>query len=327
MRLKTFSAPTMAQAMDLVRRELGQEAIIVSCQRGPDGGGARVTAAVEEDPFEGPLYSQHHDDEPNPSDEAIRQALTFHGTPPRLMERLLDAADSFTADDPMRAFAEALDAEFLFMPLSEGGERPLMLVGPPGVGKTITTAKLAARARLAGQSVCLITTDTRRPGGVEQLQALGRVLGVRPHVAADAKALRSVLKRHAGKGPVFIDTTGINPFSDSEMDALADLAAAAAAEPILVLSAGADAMEAAEMAAAFASLGTQRLLVTRLDLARRLGSILAAADAAHLRFCDVSVTPGVEDGLSAINPISLARLMMPYTAESNGAPNMTEAAS
>ena len=111
------------------------------------------------------------------------------------------------------------------------------------------------------------------------------------------------------------------------MDHLSGLVQAAGAEPVLVLAAGGDAMESADIAASFAAIGAGRLVVTRLDMARRLGSILAAADAARMRFSDVSITPQVADGLSPINPLSLARLIMPHTPQSHRTSYQSEAAS
>ena len=80
---------------------------------------------------------------------------------------------------------------------------------------------------------------------------------------------------------------------------------------ILVLPAGYDCEEAAETAKVFAGIGARRLLITRLDAARRLGSVLVAADVARLKFCDLSMTPHVADGLRPLNPVSLARLLLP----------------
>ena len=193
-----------------------------------------------------------------------------------------------------------------------------MLVGPPGAGKTVTVAKLAARAILAGRSAALITTDTQRAGGVEQLAAFTRILNIQLKTAhTTAELRRTVADRLAEDGPLYIDTPGTNPFSDSEMDHLSGLIRVAKAEPVLVLPAGGDAMEAAEIASSFADIGATRLLVTRLDMVRRVGGILAAADAARLKFCDVSITPYVADGLSAVNALSLARLIMPHSVETS----------
>jgi flagellar biosynthesis protein FlhF len=319
MRLKTYTAATTAEAMNLVRQDMGDEAIIVSTQRAARGSGARVTAALELIGTNVAALATEQDNEKHDVAKTIRQALNYHGTPARLGERLVDTATALGMDDPMAAFAGALEAGFEFAPIPEIGEDvPVILVGPPGAGKTVTVAKLAARAILAGRCAGLITTDTQRAGGIEQLAAFTRILNIElktAHATADLR--RAVAERLIGTGPLYIDTPGTNPFSDSEMDHLGGLIVEAKAEPVLVLPAGGDAMEAADIASSFADIGATRLLVTRLDMVRRVGSILAAADAARLKFCDVSITPYVADGLSPINALSLARLIMPHSAETS----------
>ena len=328
MRLKTYTAPTMAEAMELVRHEMGEEAIIVSSQRAGEGQGARVTAAVEEIYPDDEGFEQLREVEVADVGETIRQALSYHGVPPRLIERLIQAAGSLDAEDPTMALAGAVDAGFSFTPLADSGEdAPTMLVGPPGAGKTITTAKLAARAALNGHSVSVITTDTRRAGGVEQLEAFTRILKLPLETADTVDALGRTAAAGSANDLVLIDTQGTNPFSDTELDQLYEFVKAAGAEPVLVLAAGGDAMEAADIATSFAAVGVKRLLVTRLDMARRLGGILAAADAARLTFCNVSITPHVADGLSQINPVSLARLLMPHDAGISTSTHLTKAAS
>jgi len=323
MRLKTFSAPTTAEAMDLVRRDLGEDAIIVSTQPGGDGQSARVTAAMEDlDPIDAALPWREDIEEPAADATAeVRQALAFHGTPALLSDRLTAAAGAFAESGALMALAGAFDTEFDFAPVSDATAlRRLILVGPPGAGKTISTAKLAARA------AAVITSDTRRAGGVEQLGAFTRLLGVELIEADGPAGLADAIGSVENGANVFIDTAGANPFSDTEMETLAALIQSADAEPVLVLAAGGDAQEGADMVSAFAELGANRLLATRLDVARRFGGLLAAADAPRLAFSDVSVTPHIADGLSPINPVSLARLIMPHAEEPAATVQLNEAA-
>ncbi|HMM54174.1 MAG TPA: flagellar biosynthesis protein FlhF [Candidatus Desulfobacillus sp.] len=86
------------------------------------------------------------------------------------------------------------------------------LVGPTGVGKTTTTAKLAARAvvRYGAESVTLLTTDGYRIGAHEQLRIYGRILGVQVHAVRDAAELRRTLAELGGKHLVLIDTIGMS---------------------------------------------------------------------------------------------------------------------
>jgi len=211
--------------------------------------------------------------------------------------------------------AAALDSVFEFEPLPERDvARPFALVGPPGSGKTVTVAKLAARAVLANRPVNVITTDTMRAGGVDQLAAFTRILDLDLQTALDGETLADALHaaQHANRDALtLIDTGGANPFDSNEVRELEQLLRAVDADIVLVMPAGYDGEEAAEIARAFRRIGAQRLLVTRLDAARRLGSVLVAADTAKLKFCDLSVTPHVAEGLTAINPVSLARLLLP----------------
>lgn len=179
-------------------------------------------------------------------------------------------------------------------------------------------AKLAARARLAGRPVSVITADSVRAGATEQLSAFTRILDIELHKARGPDSLRNILDNNRDmQGLTFIDSPGLNPFNDNDMSFLRDLVNSVDAEPILVLAAGGDAVEAAEIAQSFAGAGATRLLATRLDMTRRLGSVLSAADAGQLMFSEVSVNPHVANGLCSINPVSLARLIIP-PSESSG---------
>jgi flagellar biosynthesis protein FlhF len=309
----------MAEAMRQVRAALGDDAIIVATRE--EEGGVRVTAAIDEELAygSGTATSQMHRSAIPPPPEPdidpvdiIADALSRHGTPHGIVDRLLNAAASFDTGDPLLALGAALDATFTFQPLPEGRSmKPLMLVGPPGAGKTLSVAKMAARATFKGRPVGVITTDTIRAGGVDQLAAFTRLLRLKLLAVEDAMALGDALDVQRGVEQVLIDSAGRNPFDYDDMTDLSDLLEATEIEPVLVLAAGGDAMEAAEIGAAFRELGARRMLLTRLDMTRRLGSILAVAHEARLSFSDVSVTPRVAEGLTPLNPVALARLLLP----------------
>ncbi len=317
MRLKSFHAKSMSEAMRMVRQSLGDDAIIVAT-REEEGGGVRVTAAVEDDDL---LMAQARVTQPpsRPAEpeidvsEVVADALHRHGVPAALAEQLIDAAAGLDTDDPTLALGAALDSIFTFNPLPDGrgGSKPLVLVGPPGSGKTLVVAKLAARAVFKKRKVGVITTDTVRAGGMEQLAAFTRLLKVKLATVEDPDALSGAFEVNRGIEMVLVDTAGRNPFDEEEMADLKALLAAGEAEPVLVLPAGLDSMEAADIAQSFKALGVRRMLVTRLDMARRLGSLLGTAQRTRLAFCDASVSSKVAEGLTALNPVALARLMMP----------------
>ncbi|HYC03573.1 MAG TPA: GTPase [Azospirillaceae bacterium] len=317
MRLKSFHSPTMAEAMRQVREVLGDDAIIVAT-REEEGVGVRVTAAVEEDDGysaspapRGALFSHAEPVGPDVLD-MVSEALLRHGVPAELNQRLIDTLDDFDARDAQMALGAALDAVLSFQPLAEARfSRPVMLVGPPGSGKTLTVAKLCVRGAMRGHKVGVVTTDTVRAGGIDQLQAFTRVLKLRLITVEDPLSLSDALEVQRGMDQLLIDTAGRNPYSAADMSELRDFLVAADIEPVLVLPAGMDPVEAAETAHLFKALGCRRLLPTRLDAARRMGGLLNAAAQAGLAFCDAGVTHQVADGLKPLSPTSLAQILMP----------------
>lgn len=309
MRLKTFTAASMAEAMDAIRAELGDLAIIVSEKTIAETGEAWVTAAIEpEDELPGDLQSLAE------GVGAVARALELHGLPPGLADRLTAAghdAPGHDAEytDPEEMLAGALASQFSFAPIGEGLRQAILLTGPPGAGKTIVAAKLAARERLAGRKVSLVTTDTVRASGVAQLGVFTDILGFELGLADSKSALAKLMKGAARTRPTLIDTQGVNPFDPAALSHVAGLAKAAGAEPVLVLAAGGDVRESADIAAAFAAIGVKRMIATRIDCARRLGGLLAAA--AHpLGLAEISLTPTIADGLEAADPALLAELLL-----------------
>ena len=128
MRLKSFTAPTMAEAMELVRQELGDEAIIVSTQRAAGTKGVRITAALEPADADLAIAELLEESADSSAAEAVKKALADHGTPQRLAERLVNAARTAEIADPVLACAAALEAGFTFAHLPEhSAPRPFML--------------------------------------------------------------------------------------------------------------------------------------------------------------------------------------------------------
>ncbi len=317
MRLKVFTAPTMTQAMEQVRAALGDEAIIVATGHRTDGA-VEITAARDADsgPGGGGGWLPFDPDEAGADTtgltvEDIRLGLASHGTPTALIDRL--AGRVACGETATATLAAAIDRVFGFLSLAEPVNRPLMFVGPPGAGKTTVVAKLAARLRRQGRQVRVITVDTRRAGAIEQLGAYTRILGIGLVVSRTPDALKAGLAAAPATtgAPVLIDAPGGNPFAEADRRWLADLAAAADAEPVLVLPAGGDPVEAIDLGAAFAGLGIRRLVSTRLDLARRLGGLFAAASAARTAFAEASVSHRIADDLVPLHARALAGLVLP----------------
>lgn len=309
MRLKSFTARTLPDAMKQVRDALGANAIILSTQPGENGHGVRVTAALEDTPIDdledaaaGGVSAL----------DRVSDALTYHRLPPHLFDRLNGAALTVASKDPVSVMAEALDAEFAFNPLPPAETpRPVLLIGPAGAGKTAMAAKLCARARLAGRPAALVTLDTDKSGGIAQAQAFAKALTARLVPAAGTGELAEALAILPPGHFTVIDTVGANPFSPPDIEHVCKIAAASRADPILVLPAGGDVADAAEAAHAFAATGAGAIIVTKLDAARRLGGLLAAARAGRMGLMAGSASPHIADPMQPFSPAVLAQLLIP----------------
>jgi flagellar biosynthesis protein FlhF len=304
MHLRVIRAASMTAALAQLRAELGEDAVILSTRRVAEG--VEVAAASEppEDEFGdgfvalpplAPPVAEPPPPAPAPApliDAARAAALAWHGVPDVLHEGLAD---------PDLAGALAHAYRFEKLPV---GRVPLLLAGPPGAGKTLTIAKLAARLCMDGLRPMVITADGARAGAVEQLAAFTRLLDldlvVAPHPATLAKA---ILRRDPAR-PVLIDGPGMDALDATEDEILRALAAASGATIALVLPANLDPHEAADIAHAHAEAGATHFVATRLDRARRLGAVLTAGT--QLAIAEAGTGPGVADGLAAPDPKALA---------------------
>lgn len=253
-----------------------------------------------------------HNTKITPKMELLVQSMAFHGIPTQLAEKLCRMALSVKTDNTTMALAAALDTHFNYSSRISGRKAPLMLVGPPGVGKTATIAKFAAAAKMDGRTVQLVTTDTRRAGAIEQLQAYTDILEFDLGIAESADELKTIVQRKMQdpSADILIDTGGVNAYDEDEVTNLTKYIIAAKAEPVVVLAAGTDTAEMSDTAEAFSSLGARRMIVTRLDTTRRYGGIFTAAHTANLSFSYASVSSSVANGLHIINPVNLARLLL-----------------
>jgi flagellar biosynthesis protein FlhF len=317
MRLKSFTASTMAEAMEMVRAELGDDAIIVSTQRASGTKGILITAALEPADADSLVADILGEGPGARAAEIVSEALVRHGLPQRLIDRLVNVARTSGLTDPVKACSIAIEAGFAFARLPEhSAPRPLMMVGPPGSGKSIAVAKLAARAVLKRHDVSVITCDNVRAGATAQLAAFTNILEIDLLSARGAQSLANVVANSANMFDLtLIDSPGVNPFKTGDMEFLRELIEAADVEPVLVMAAGGDATEAGEMAEAFGQIGVSRLFASKLDTTRRLGAVMVAADVGGLALSDVSASPHVASGIAPISALSLAHLQIPAPVE------------
>ena len=244
--------------------------------------------------------------------EAMRKVRNELGEEALILghRRVADGVEITAALEPEAAAPEPAAAAAP-APVSSGFERrvgglrfgsldwtkPIMLVGTPGAGKTLTAAKLATRLVQMGERPIVITADAQRAGATEQLAAFTRILNLDLIVAENPVMMARALAGRAAAHSAIIDMAGFNPFEAAQREALLTHAITADANLVWVLPAGLDAEDASEMAEIFATLGVRHMIPTKLDIARRLESVLRAAEAGGFILTDAGIGPGVADGL------------------------------
>ncbi|MFA5592515.1 MAG: GTPase [Micavibrio sp.] len=323
MRLKSFTAGTMKEAMQMIRDTLGEDAILLSTREENGGKTVRVTAAVDKDAeatmpraIEDIVFDDWQAEDGNDDSmtaiEEITETMIRHAVPEDVLDAVISTASMIGFGDSREMLNASLSQMFEFSPLpSKNYGRPILLAGPPGAGKTLAAAKIAARGALGGQDMAVITTDTVRAGGVEQLEAFTRLMQIDLKKAANPKELAARIAEARGADQIIIDTAGVNPFDPESVKPLARLIQAAECDPVFVMPAGMDAEESGEMARVFSMLGAKMMVPTRLDVARRLGSLLSAAHQGGLSFAELSNTAKVADGLMPLSAARLSQLLMP----------------
>ena len=375
MRLKSFYAKTMSDAMREVRETLGEDAIIVATREEPGGKAISVTAAVDNDSYArhkettgrirdfleqvenndinddteephalstSPYPDKSAEDYTTSSDplndgdwdlsetagqntegnaiaeaeavvEALADIMIRHGASSEVTDEILNCASVLGLEDTRVSLVAALAHLYGFKPLSrDATRRPVMMVGPPGAGKTTAVAKLATRGVMDGLNIAVISTDVVRAGGLEQIQAFTRILNIGLGRAGGADELRrKIADANSSADQIIIDTGGGNPFDPSDMKHLAEMINIGGIDPVLVLPAGTDAAESSDMARIFAAMGVKSILPTRLDIARRLGGLLSAAHQGHMSFVGASKTQQVAEGFVDLTPRKLADFLMP----------------
>ena len=196
-------------------------------------------------------------------------------------------------------------------PIAARMERDIILVGPPGHGRTSTAAKLTRRAAVARTAILPIAADLDGTAGGAQLAAyLEQERGqIRNALTPDALFDTLRTARAAGHRCV-IDLPSINAFDQDDMDSLQDLIQVVRAEPVLVMSAEGHPEDQADAARIFARAGIRRAILTKLDIARRRGGAISALSSAGIAFSHLAVTPFIGGGLVPAAPSRLAALLM-----------------
>lgn len=187
--------------------------------------------------------------------------------------------------------------------LSENGRPTIVaLVGPTGVGKTTTIAKLAANMKIRrGKRVGLITVDSFRIAAVEQIKTYAQILRVPLLSVVSAEEMRAAVRQMADLDLILIDTAGRSQKDEQRIDELRELLSAAGVDQVhLVLSLAACEATIREAIEKFSVLGLRHVILTKLDEAVGFGIVLNVLHAVDVRLSYMthgqSVPNDIEEG-------------------------------
>ena len=381
MELRKFTAPTMGECLNNVKRELGTSAVILSTRSVQTrrllgllksehveitaGRGLRVNVPAKPRPKKEPAYETPPTGTYGPTGrknkprdlldtpggtgaavlgmkdevgqlkslvveltEQVRNSRAgdlpavwakIHGrlidqqVGPTVAREIVDAARESGENDPEKAVRAEIVKRLPAappVPKRPRGSRPHVtaLIGPTGVGKTTTVAKLAADLKLReGARVALITIDTYRIAAIDQLRKYAQIIDAPLQVVGSPREVADAIARVADHDHVLIDTAGRSPRDAEKLKELADfLEAAKPDETHLVLSAvcGREAMLLASRR--FAGVRADRLVLTKLDEAAAVGPVLDVVADRPLPLSYVTTGQDVPDDIERADPAKLA---------------------
>lgn len=307
MKLQKFTATTFNQAMNRVRKELGEDAIIVSSIE--ERGLFHITAALEED-----LDSSANKDFFN----KVYTALDENGLKDITKKQIAQLIKSLerTIPEPSKCLAAALEQVINFTPFSlsmfsqnstKETVKPLALIGPPGAGKTACIAKLAIEAAALDLDPIVITLDAEKAGAIAQLTSFTEALAIPFKKADTEEELTQHIANH--NGLVLLDTTGLNPYDKNQMLFADKMLKASQAIPTLVMPAGLDTCEAEDMIKIFKTLNPSYLIVTKIDMCRRFGNVIGLAIHSQLPLAYFGHSPHISSPLVPFTSNALAQMI------------------
>ena len=262
------------------------------------------------------------------SREAVERVLTL------LEEKGIRRAWLMQRLEPMLGTAVAEDEQLLLSYLLEeidegltireenlGRPRVMMMVGPTGVGKTTTIAKMAARFSYMLERdyrVALVNLDTYRAGAYEQLDNFARLLGLEHRRAESVERFAGILDELSDYDVVLVDTAGISPYDTDRLIKTIEFLKSVRDREIstqLVVAATAKYEDIREIYEHFSFINIESVIVTKFDETRRVGDLIAFLTEKHLPVSYLSTGQRVPDDLE---PAAKERILEQFLGEIDG---------
>ena len=215
-----------------------------------------------------------------PAEARLSQKLLDCGFSPALIRKIAEGLSADIADEAEWA-AQILERNLVAQGAAAAFEEHggvYALVGATGVGKTTTTAKIAAAfaAKHGAGNLGLVTLDAYRVGAHEQLRAYGRILGVPVHTAHDRASLEDLLELLGGKKMVLIDTAGMAQ-RDTRTQELLEMLSHRSIQRLLVINAASQGETIEDVVTAYRGTTCAGVVLSKLDEAVKLGPAIDAA--------------------------------------------------
>lgn len=195
--------------------------------------------------------------------------------------------------------------------LKKNAPRIIALVGPTGVGKTTTTAKLAAMYALnRGNKVALITMDIFRVGAVEQLKTYTKIMGIPLEVASTPKELERAVERHSDCDLILVDTAGRSHKDTEKLDEMKVFLEGVQSDIYLCLSATTKDRELEEILKRFSAFAISKVVFTKLDECESFGCIVNLLLKANLQIAYFTTGQRVPEDIEVATSDKLAELIL-----------------
>jgi flagellar biosynthesis protein FlhF len=290
MQIKRFEAKDMQEALRQVKAALGPEAIILSTQKigkpphpYAGGAGSRVEVVAAIDPPDPAAAAPPPFQEIAPGqgemagtagDSCLRTILSS-SLAPEFLRGLAGDFKNLRREKQAWRNGEACQGVLRWKVMEAvevlesdpAGKKIWAFIGPTGVGKTTTLAKVAAHFLLRfNKRIVLVTLDTYRIGGIEQLKTYARILRLPFEIATDAGTLKEIIDRHQDRDLLLIDTAGRNPRRRDQLEEMKGiLNADPRVENHLVLSATTKDADLAALVEQFSLLPIRSYVFTKID--------------------------------------------------------------
>lgn len=280
MQIHRFRGRTLQEALRRAQSAHGDGAVVIGHES--DSGGGVTVAVTEprntragavkadaEQESEAPARSRT----PDPGLSEVVRRMKESGASADLISRIRRRVtkSGVRGAYAIDAAAQVIGREFTIAPSPKiaGSARILTFVGPTGVGKTTTLAKLATQLVRGGRRIALATMDTFRVGAVEQLSTYADLLRVPLEVTGDARSLLAAISRHSDCEAILLDTTGRSPRDVKSIRGLAGImdriSQGMTLDSYLVLAASTSAEAMDEAARGFMPCHPSAAVITKLD--------------------------------------------------------------